>query len=124
MAAGGPRAGRAGSGRYSPRFLEVHDGPLHRAIVPGPGLGAGGGDDGRSGRPRALGDDLRARCDHAASVVTALRARGWSCRVGRNELIAEKSCGRAAAMLDFLHADLDPVALTLEPAAQQVDHVR
>jgi hypothetical protein len=73
---------------------------------------------------RALGDDLRARCDHAAAVITALRARGWSCRVGRNELIAEKSCGRAAAMLDFLHADLDPFALTLEPAAQQVDHVR
>jgi hypothetical protein len=73
---------------------------------------------------RALGDDLRARCDHAARVVAALHARGWTCRVGRNELIAEKSCGRAAAMLDFLHADLDPVALTLEPVAQQVDHVR
>jgi hypothetical protein len=73
---------------------------------------------------RALGEDLRARCDHAAGVVTALRALGWSCRVGRNELIAEKACGRAAAMLDFLHADLDPVVLALEPDPHQVDHVR
>jgi hypothetical protein len=101
-------------------LLEVPHGPLHRAAVPGPAWELGEGAAADPAALRALGDDLRARCDHAAAVVTALRARGWSCRVGHNELVAEKSCGRAAAMLDFLHADLDPVALTLEEA-QQVD---
>jgi hypothetical protein len=91
-------------------------------LAPGWELGEGVAAD--PAALRALGDDLRARCDQAAVVVAALRARGWSCRVGRNELVAEKACGRAAAMLDFLDADLDPVALALEPAPNQVDHAR
>jgi hypothetical protein len=91
-------------------------------LTPGWELGEGVAAD--PAALRALGDDLRSRCDQAAAVVSALRALGWSCRVGRNELVAEKACGRAAAMRDFLHADLDPVALTLEPVARQVEHGR
>ena len=74
---------------------------------------------------RTLGDKLRDRCRDAARTVAALHARGWTCRVGRNELIAEKDCERSVAMLDFLDADLDPVALALESVAvQQADHGR
>ena len=65
---------------------------------------------------RQLGDDLRGRCLAAAAIVAALQASGWSCRVTGHELVAEKPCGRAAAMLDFLRAGLDPVALSLRPA--------
>ena len=68
---------------------------------------------------RELGDDLRERCLAAAAIVAALQARGWSCRVAGSELVAEKPCQRAAAMLDFLRAGLDPVALGLQ--AEQVE---
>ena len=56
---------------------------------------------------------MRARCLDAADAVAALSLRGWRCRAGRTEVIAEKACDRATAMLDFLEADLDPVSLEL-----------
>jgi hypothetical protein len=68
---------------------------------------------------RELGDDLRERCLAAAAIVAALQASGWSCRVAGSELVAEKPCQRATAMLDFLRAGLDPVALGLQ--AEQVE---
>jgi hypothetical protein len=97
-----------------------------RCTVPlflAPAWELGEGADADPAALRALGADLAARCSHAAAVVEALRARGWSCRVARHELVADKRCGRAAAMRDFLDADLDPVALTLESAAQPLDQV-
>lgn len=63
---------------------------------------------------RRLGDGLRERCAAAADALAALTARGWRCRVRRHDVTAEKDCDRAAAMLDFLRADLDPVALGLQ----------
>jgi hypothetical protein len=68
---------------------------------------------------QALGEQLAGRCRRAAEQVAALTAMGWRCRVGRHEVVAEKSCGRAAAMLDFLRAGLDPVALQLDEPAPQ-----
>jgi hypothetical protein len=65
-----------------------------------------------------LGEVVRERCSAAAGAVAALAARGWTCRVGRYDLIAEKACDRATAMLDFLRADLDPVALDLHDVAE------
>jgi len=64
-----------------------------------------------------VGEQLADRCRGAAEQVAALTAMGWRCRVGRHEVIAEKPCGRAAAMLDFLRAGLDPVALQLDEPA-------
>jgi hypothetical protein len=62
---------------------------------------------------RRLGGSLRERCALAADAVAALTTRGWRCRVRRHDVTAEKDCDRATAMLDFLRADLDPVALGL-----------
>jgi hypothetical protein len=46
--------------------------------------------------------------------VAALSVRGWSCRLARYQVVAEKDCDRATAMLDFLRGGLDPVELQLE----------
>lgn len=85
---------------------------VHLYLPPGWELGEGG----EVGPPalRALGDQVRERCHQAAQAVGALTARGWACQVGRYEVVAVKRCDRAAAMLDFLHAGLDPVAMGLE----------
>ena len=63
---------------------------------------------------RALGEQLRARCQMAADQLDALRLSGWVGRIGRHEIVAEKRADRATAMLDFLRVGLDPVALALE----------
>jgi hypothetical protein len=67
---------------------------------------------------RELGERVRADCAAAADALAALRARGWTCRTGRYELIVEKACDRATAMRDFLRAGLDPVALDLRDAGE------
>ena len=48
-----------------------------------------------------------------AETVGALADQGWSCHVGRYEVVGEKDCDRARAMADFLRAGLDPVTLDL-----------
>jgi len=87
---------------------------LHLYFPPGWELGEGAQVD--PARVGALGEAVRARCSAAATAVAALTARGWTCRAGRYDLVAEKTCDRATAMLDFLRADLDPVALDLRDA--------
>jgi len=87
---------------------------LHLYFPPGWELGEGTvlGPDAL----RALGEAVRASCRRAADALATLTALGWSCRLARYEVVAEKDCDRAAAMLDFLRLDLDPVALALEAA--------
>jgi len=88
---------------------------IHLYFTPGWELGEGAVVG--AAAVRTLGEQLADRCRGAAEQVAALTAMGWRCRVGRHEVIAEKPCGRAAAMLDFLRAGLDPVALQLEEPA-------
>jgi hypothetical protein len=63
---------------------------------------------------RALGEEVGARCRRAAEQLAVLAGRGWSCRLGRYQVVAVKDCDRATAMLDFLRGGLDPVELRLE----------
>jgi hypothetical protein len=63
---------------------------------------------------RTLGEEVGARCRRAAEQLTFLTGRGWSCRLARYQVVAEKECDRATAMLDFLRGGLDPVELHLE----------
>jgi hypothetical protein len=89
---------------------------LVRCTVPlylAPGFELGEGRPVDAARIAALGAAVGSRCAAAAAAVAALTAAGWSCRAGRAELVLEKRCDRATAMLDFLRADLDPVALAL-----------
>ena len=88
---------------------------IHLFLPPGWELGEGTAADPTA--VLALGEQLAGRCRRAAEQVAALAARGWRCRVGRYEVVAEKGCGRAAAMRDFLRAGLDPVALDLQEVA-------
>ena len=92
---------------------------LHLFFPPGWELGEGARVD--PARVDELGETVRARCAAAASALAALTARGWTCRADRYDLVAEKPCDRAAAMLDFLRADLDPVALGLEEVRPDPD---
>jgi hypothetical protein len=88
---------------------------IHLFLAPGWELGEGVAAD--PAALRALGEELAGRCRHAAEQVAALTALGWRCRFDRYEVVAEKPCGRAAAMRDFLRSGLDPVALDLEELA-------
>ena len=88
---------------------------IHLFLPPGWELGEGARVE--ADAVRALGERLGTRCRRAAEQVAALAARGWRCRVGRYEVVAEKRCGRAVAMRDFLRAGLDPVALDLQEVA-------
>jgi hypothetical protein len=63
---------------------------------------------------RVLGEEVGARCRRAAEQLTVLAGLGWSCRLARYQVVAEKDCDRATAMLDFLRGRLDPVELHLE----------
>jgi len=87
---------------------------LHLYFPPGWELGEGAvvGED----AVRALGEAVRASCARAAEALAVLVAHGWSCRLSRYEVVAEKDCDRSAAMLDFLRGGLDPVELALESA--------
>jgi len=87
---------------------------LHLYFPPGWELGEGTvvGPD----AVRALGEAVRSSCRHAADALATLTALGWSCRLARYEVVAEKDCDRSAAMLDFLRSGLDPVALALDAA--------
>jgi len=65
---------------------------------------------------RALGEAVQASCGRVADTLAVLTSLGWSCRLARYEVLAEKDCDRSVAMLDFLRSGLDPVALALEAA--------
>ena len=82
-----------------------------------PGWELGEGPLVRPDAVRALGDELGTRCRRAAELLAALSGRGWSCRLARHQVVAEKDCDRATAMLDFLRGGLDPVELQLEEVA-------
>ena len=117
-------AGRGSIGRLATKEAALVRCRIHLYATPGWELGEGAVVG--AAAVRALGEQLAGRCRHAAEQVAALTAMGWRCRVGRHEVIAEKPCGRAAAMLDFLRAGLDPVALQLdepapEPATPQTE---
>jgi hypothetical protein len=85
---------------------------LHLYLPPWWELGEGARVE--AGAVRALGEEVASSCRRAAAALDELAARGWSCRMGRYEVVAEKDCDRAAAMRDFLRAGLDPVGLRLE----------
>ena len=63
---------------------------------------------------RVLGEEVGARCRRAAEQLTVLAGLGWTWRLARYQVVAEKDCDRATAMLDFLRGGLDPVELRLE----------
>jgi hypothetical protein len=85
---------------------------VHLYLPPGWELGEGARVE--PDAVRALGEELGSRCRRAADQVAALSVRGWSCRLARYQVVAEKDCDRATAMLDFLRGGLDPVELQLE----------
>jgi hypothetical protein len=122
VAGGGDDRTRAPCGRGSIGRLALKEAVLvrcriHLYFAPGWELGEGAAVG--AAAVRTLGERLADRCRRAAEQVAALTAMGWRCRVGRHEVSAEKPCGRAAAMLDFLRAGLDPVALQLEEPAPE-----
>ena len=85
---------------------------MHLYYPPGWELGEGAAVDAEA--LALLGEEVAARCRQAAGILGVLLARGWTSKVGRYEVVAEKPCDRATAMLDFLRCGLDPVALGLE----------
>jgi hypothetical protein len=87
---------------------------VHLYLPPGWELGEGTGIAPET--VGALGEEVAARCRRAAEQLSVLAALGWSCRLARYQVVAEKDCDRATAMLDFLRGGLDPVELHLEEA--------
>jgi hypothetical protein len=87
---------------------------VHLYLPPGWELGEGIGV--APGAVAALGEEVAARCRRAAEQLSVLAGLGWSCRLARYQVVAEKDCDRATAMLDFLRGGLDPVELHLEEA--------
>jgi hypothetical protein len=99
-----------------PEIAKMRHPSLVRCVIPlylAPGWDLREGTQVDDARLRELGAAARARCLVAADAVAALTRRGWRCHAGRIEVIAEKTCDRATAMLDFLDAGLDPVTLEL-----------
>ena len=80
---------------------------VHLYLPPGWELGEGARVE--ADAVRALGERLGTHCRRAAEQVAAL--------AGRDQVVAEKDCDRATAMLDFLRSGLDPVELQLEEVA-------
>src|SRR6266545_4478352 len=112
-----------GCGRPLPRWVRMRQHPggrggsmvrctVHLYLPPGWELGEGALVE--PDAVRALGEEVGTRCRRAAELLASLAGRGWSCQMARYQVVAEKDCDRATAMLDFLRGGLDPVELQLE----------